>query len=760
MALCPALPPRSTRPHYLSMGSLEEHALLPPGYKEGDIRPFVTSDISRSLVNQSKWKPLDRVFLAGITTVALLARFNRLPYPQRVVFDETHFGGYAKDYFSGEFFVDVHPPLVKLIFYWIAVLFKWDGEFEFLQIGDVYNDSVPYVAMRGFSALCGVGLVALTYISLRATGCRPIIALFGAALVTLENSLATISRLIMLDSALLAFIGMSVFTYTKFENTKTFSKSWFQYAFLSGISIGFVISSKASGLFTWIWIGFWSLYHVWAYIGDLTRTAKAIFLNILVRLVFFVGLPLTIYTGLFAVNFMALSRNGKGSGQMSPAFKSSFVDSDRLLNYAVDVSYGSVITLRHHRLDMYLHSHPYPYKTGSHEQQVTMYGFDRDVSNEWIIETKGSSFEGKYDRNFKAVKDGDTIKLRHKGTGHYLNVNDVRPPNSEHDYSREVSCTGNRTNTDKLEYEWKVEIIGKKPHSENDLPLRKLRATESVFRLKNRGYRCSLMGNQVKLPDWAFFQNQVLCMTDPTLSNTLWFIEMNRHPVIDGDAEKYPRVKLPQLLLFRKMFEYHHAVFRLNKSYTSEHDYASSAWLWPFVKRGINFFSNGKGIVRMIDESPSHIYALGNVAVYYGGLVVLVLFGFKFGFYLFDQLNPFKLATQDEENNQFQLSCLKFATGWFINYFPYFQMSRQLFMHHYLPSLFFLVLLIAQYSDHQLRKRPAATKLIMVGFLNAAAYIFIRFSPLIYGLTWTVEQCQQSRWLSSWDYDCSTYGPI
>ena len=50
-------------------------------------------------------------------------------------FDEVHFGKFASKYIKTQYFVDVHPPLAKLLITLAAFVFGYDGQFDFKDIG-------------------------------------------------------------------------------------------------------------------------------------------------------------------------------------------------------------------------------------------------------------------------------------------------------------------------------------------------------------------------------------------------------------------------------------------------------------------------------------------------------------------------------------------------------------------------------------------------------------------------------------------------
>jgi dolichyl-phosphate-mannose-protein mannosyltransferase len=94
------------------------------------------------------------------------------------------FGGFASKYIKGKFFMDVHPPLAKLLLTLAGWLAGFDGEFDFKDIGkDYLEPGVPYVAMRMLPAMCGTLLVPTMFLTLKTLGCRTMTAAMGAGFI-------------------------------------------------------------------------------------------------------------------------------------------------------------------------------------------------------------------------------------------------------------------------------------------------------------------------------------------------------------------------------------------------------------------------------------------------------------------------------------------------------------------------------------------------------------------------------------------------
>lgn len=103
-------------------------------------------------------------------------------------------------------------------------------------------------------------------------------------------------------------------------------------------------------------------------------------------------------------------------------------------------------------------------------------------------------------------------------------------------------------------------------------------------------------------------------------------------------------------------------------------------------------------------------------------------------------------------------TCGFLTLGWAMHYLPFHAMNRQLFIHHYLPALYFSILLMSVIFDFitsTLRPRfrlGAALVVILISILS-----FSRFAPLAYAGDWTVSECESARWLKTWDFDCRSF---
>lgn len=101
-------------------------------------------------LSSGEWK-----LLLAVIIIAAGVRMFKLSHPTSVVyvhsvfkcvcvcedidvldrFDEVHFGKFASKYIKTRYYVDVHPPLAKLLITLAAFVSGYDGNFDFKEIG-------------------------------------------------------------------------------------------------------------------------------------------------------------------------------------------------------------------------------------------------------------------------------------------------------------------------------------------------------------------------------------------------------------------------------------------------------------------------------------------------------------------------------------------------------------------------------------------------------------------------------------------------
>ena len=120
------------------------------------------------------------------------------------------------------------------------------------------------------------------------------------------------------------------------------------------------------------------------------------------------------------------------------------------------------------------------------------------------------------------------------------------------------------------------------------------------------------------LPDWAYKQAEINGNKNTQQSSNVWYVE--EIPSLPADSErlqKEPR-KIKQLPFLKKYFELQRAMFFHNNALTSSHPYASFPISWPFLLRGVSFWTE--------NDSREQIYFLGNPIGWWLASSILAVF--------------------------------------------------------------------------------------------------------------------------------------
>ncbi|KAK5211828.1 Dolichyl-phosphate-mannose--protein mannosyltransferase 4 [Exophiala xenobiotica] len=666
----------SPNPSLRHRGGKEKNKALVEGDRDEHILAQAYADVQKTASQEWDYK----LALGVITLLAFATRFFGISHPNEVVFDEVHFGKFASYYLQRTYFFDVHPPFGKLLFAFVGWLIGYDGSFLFDNIGESYiANNVPYLAYRSLPALLGALTVVVTYLIMWESGYSLPACILAAGLILFDNSHVGQTRLILLDATLVFFMALSILSYVKFykQRHEPFTRKWWKWLLLTGFCMSCVISTKYVGAFTFFTIGCAVLIDLWDLL-DINRKAGPLDLmtfgkHFAARAVGLVIIPFFFYLFWFQVHFAVLTRSGPGDDFMTPEFQETL--SDNLMHQAsVDIQYGDFITLRHKDTKVYLHSHPdtYPlrYEDGrvsSQGQQVTGYPFN-DTNNQWQIlpdtPTPDASQSG------RPVLNGDVVKLRHIVTDTVLLTHDVASPyyptNQEFTTVPLDLAAGDRHN-DTL-FEIRMEQ-GKKGQP--------FKSHSGQFKLIHYPTKVAMWTHTTPLPEWAFKQAEINGNKNVQQSSNIWYVdEIANIPADSPRLIKEPK-KVKSLPFFSKYIELQRAMFYHNNALTSSHPYASQPYQWPFLLRGVSFWTQ--------ESTKQQIYFLGNPIGYW---ITSALLAVLAGIMGADQLSLRRGVDALDRRTRSRLynSTGFFFLCWGAHYFPFYLMGRQLFLHHYLPA--------------------------------------------------------------------------
>lgn len=484
----------------------------------------------------------------------------------------------------------------------------YDGHFHFDNIGDSYiTNKVPYVAFRAMPALLGSLTVPTVFLTMWESGYTLPAAIVASCLILFDNAHIGQTRLILLDATLVFAMSVSVLCYVRFFKMRhePFSRKWWKWLLLTGVAMSCVISTKYVGVFTFFTVGSAVAIDLWG-LFDINRPQGALTLqdfgkHFVARLTGLLIVPFLIYLFWFQVHFAILTRSGPGDDFMTPAFQETLSD-NVMSSSSIGVDYYDSVSIKHKETKTYLHSHPdrYPLRyddgrVSSQGQQVTGYPFN-DTNNYWQI-LPAKIHDPSDTTTDEHVKNGDFVKLRHLVTDGYLLSHDVASPyyptNQEFTVTNLEEANGPRYN-DTL-----FQIL-----IENGKTKQNLKSISGQFKLIHSPSRVAMWTHTSPLPDWAYKQAEINGNKNLQQSSNIWYVD--EIPSIPGDSPRLVKEerKIKNLSFFKKYIELQRAIFFHNNALTSSHPYASQPVQWPFLLRGVSFWTQ--------NDTRQQIYFIGN----------------------------------------------------------------------------------------------------------------------------------------------------
>jgi dolichyl-phosphate-mannose-protein mannosyltransferase len=573
----------------------------------------------------------------------------------------------------------------------------YDGHFLFENIGDSYiANKVPYVAFRAMPALLGALTVPVVFDIMWESGYSLPACVVAAGLVLFDNAHIGQTRLILLDATLVFAMACSLLCYIRFYKLRhePFGRKWWKWLLLTGFSLSCVISTKYVGLFAFLTIGAAVAIDLWDLL-DVNRRQGCLSLpdfgkHFAARAFGLIIVPFFFYLFWFQVHFAILTRSGPGDDFMTPEFQETLSDNLMTAN-AVTVDYYDDIVIKHKETKCYLHSHPdrYPLRyddgrVSSQGQQVTGYPFN-DTNNHWqILPVVNDDLLGHH------VRNNDLVRLRHVVTDTMLLSHDVASPyyptNQEFTTVPMSEALNERFNDTLFE----IRI-------ENGKSGQELKSLSGQFKLIHNPSKVAMWTHTTPLPDWAYKQQEINGNKNLQQSSNIWYID--EIPSIPAGSERLLRTerKVKHVPFLKKWFELQRAMFFHNNALTSSHPYASQPFQWPFLLRGVSFWTQ--------NDTRQQIYFLGNplgwwiassLLAVYAGIIGADQLSLRRGI---DALDRRKFANCDillqtgiadtliaGTRMRLYNSTGFFFLAWALHYFPFYLMGRQLFLHHYLPA--------------------------------------------------------------------------
>jgi len=245
-----------------------------------------------------------------VLVISLFSHLLFFGHPNDVVFDEVFYGSQIQNYFTGEYYFDVHPPLGKLL---IASAGKMMGFSHFHDYGKTDQrtySTEDYLMLRLLPLVLGIFLGPLIYLVARELLFSESASLLSGIFVSVDGALITESHYILINIILVVFGFLAVFYFLKFRNSLS-SK----HLIASGILAGCAISVKWTGL------GFWgviAIFYLLSLARSETKKGKA---NVPLGIFSLIAIPIILYFSVFAVHFWLLKKTGTGANMHTLEFQ-------------------------------------------------------------------------------------------------------------------------------------------------------------------------------------------------------------------------------------------------------------------------------------------------------------------------------------------------------------------------------------------------------------------------------------------------------
>ncbi|HRU35991.1 MAG TPA: phospholipid carrier-dependent glycosyltransferase [Candidatus Paceibacterota bacterium] len=284
---------------------------------------------------QKEW-----VLIMILLVLASATRFLYLGHPKEMVFDEVYFAKWVTNYYNGQFYFDIHPPLAKMMLAASAKIFGYGdaGNTDFSKIGNAYQTDY-YKFLRGMEGLFGVILVLAVYALGKKMFKNKWPGFLAGLLIVFDNAILVQSRFIFTDVFLLAFGVIGLYFIYRLKEHQRLNSDAFVDLFFAALFLA------ASILIKWTALIFVGVGIVVLFI-DVLQNKKKDFIFFIKEATAIAGIILVVYLGIFAAHLMSLPYSGgQDDNFLSPRFQSTLLGNVNYGKYETPNLFERIVNL-------------------------------------------------------------------------------------------------------------------------------------------------------------------------------------------------------------------------------------------------------------------------------------------------------------------------------------------------------------------------------------------------------------------------------
>ena len=174
------------------------------------------------------------------------------------------------------------------------------------------------------------------------------------------------------------------------------------------------------------------------------------------------------------------------------------------------------------------------------------------------------------------------------------------------------------------------------------------------------------------------------------------------------------------------IISWHKLAFNVHAKKEGFHPSSSKWYTWPVLYKPVLIYWK----YNTLKGQLTSIFSLGNPVIRWGGLVALL----------------FQLFLLYFKRNKTMI----FLVGsYLIAFLPFVFIKRPMFLYHYLPSFFFLILIL-EYTVATLYQNKATLRPILISMLCLTVGMFFYFYPMTNGYPLSVSEYNKRLWFDSW----------